>query len=302
MTRGYALAALAAAMWGLNGSLAVSLLDDGMSAARLSQLRCLGCFLVVGIALAIVKRPALRVERKDVPMLAFLGIAGFALVQGAYFVAIDHLGVGQAVTIQYMAPLALLVWTRVVWKRGVAAGLWGAVALSVTGCFLVVRAWDVDDVSGVGVGAALVALATFALYLALAQKLGETYAPETVLLWGMGFATLAWFVLAPIWSFPFDVFDTPKNIGLGIAMVVGGTVLPFLFMLMALNIVPAARAAIVATLEPVLGAVFAWVIHDQSLTAIQVAGGVVVLAAVAWVQSQRHDIAEEAAPALREAR
>ena len=136
----------------------------------------------------------------------------------------------------------------------------------------------------------------------LSQRLGRTYGAETILVWGMGFATLAWFLASPVWDFPFDAFDNAKNAGLGIAMVIGGTVLPFLFMLAALRMVPAARAAIVATLEPVLGAVFAWVIHDQSLAAVQVAGGVVVLAAVAWVQSQRQDIAEEAAPALREAR
>jgi drug/metabolite transporter (DMT)-like permease len=280
----------------------VSLLDDGVSAEALSQLRCFGCFVVVGLALAIAKRPALRVERKDIPRLALLGVAGFALVQGAYFVAIDHLGVGQAVTIQYMAPLLLLVWMRVVIGTSVAPGLWGAVALSVTGCFLVVRAWDTGEVSGIGVVAALVSLVSFAFYLELSERLGKTYGAETILVWGMGFATLAWFLASPVWNFPFDVFDNAKNAGLGIAMVLGGTVLPFLFMLAALRMVPAARAAIVATLEPVLGAVFAWVIHDQSLAAVQVAGGVVVLAAVAWVQSQRQDIAEEAAPALREAR
>jgi DME family drug/metabolite transporter len=176
------------------------------------------------------------------------------------------------------------------------------VALSVMGCFFVVRAWDTGDVSGIGVVAALVALASFAFYLGLSEDLGTRYGAETILVWGMGFATLAWLFVTPAWSFPFDVFDNLGSIAIGVAMIVGGTVLPFLFMLAALQIVPAARAAIVATLEPVLGAVFAWIIHDQALVAVQVAGGIVVLVAVAWVQTQRPDIAEEAAPALREAR
>jgi drug/metabolite transporter (DMT)-like permease len=64
-------------------------------------------------------------------------------------------------------------------------------------------------------------------------------------------------------------------------------------MVTALRHIPAARAAIVGTLEPVLSALFAFVIHDEGLAAVQILGGVVVLAAVVWVQSQRPDIAAE---------
>jgi len=70
----------------------------------------------------------------------------------------------------------------------------------------------------------------------------------------------------------------------------------------ALRHVPAPRAAVVATLEPVLAGVFAWILHDESLTAVQVAGGAAVLAAVAWVQSRRPDLEAELAPPLRATR
>jgi drug/metabolite transporter (DMT)-like permease len=73
-------------------------------------------------------------------------------------------------------------------------------------------------------------------------------------------------------------------------------------MVAALRHIPGSRAAVVATLEPVLGAVFAWVIHDEALGAIQIAGGVAVIVAVAWVQSTRPNLQAEAAPAFRPAR
>jgi len=57
--------------------------------------------------------------------------------------------------------------------------------------------------------------------------------------------------------------------------------------------VPAARAGVVATLEPVLSALFAFAIHDEGLAAVQIAGGLMVLAAVVWVQTQRPDLAAE---------
>jgi len=52
----------------------------------------------------------------------------------------------------------------------------------------------------------------------------------------------------------------------------------------------------VATLEPVLAALFAWVIHDESLSPPQIAGGLLVVAAVVWVQLQRISHDAEAAP------
>jgi drug/metabolite transporter (DMT)-like permease len=77
---GYALAALAAAMFALNGSLARFLLDDGISAAHLSQLRVTLAFVVLAGTLAIVDRGRLRIARRDVPRMAWLGIVGVVVV------------------------------------------------------------------------------------------------------------------------------------------------------------------------------------------------------------------------------
>jgi drug/metabolite transporter (DMT)-like permease len=88
-------------------------------------------------------------------------------------------------------------------------------------------------------------------------------------------------------------------VALGLGVIVIGTLLPFLCMVSALRHIPAPRAAVVATLEPVLAAVFAWLIHGEALAAVQIAGGAVVLAAVVWVQSRRPDLESELAPPRR---
>ena len=73
---GYALAASAAALWALNGSLARFLLDDGVSALRLAQLRSLVAWAILVACLALVRPQLLRIDRRDIPRFAFLGIAG----------------------------------------------------------------------------------------------------------------------------------------------------------------------------------------------------------------------------------
>jgi drug/metabolite transporter (DMT)-like permease len=300
--RGYALAILAAGLWALNGSFSIYLLDDGVEPTHLSELRSAGSFLILLVVLAAANRKLLRVRRDDVPRLAFLGIAGLALVHAAYFAAIERLGVGPALTLEYLAPLLILLWLWIVHGRRLQPSLWGALALSVVGCFFVVRAYDADALDAYGVAAGLVAAVAFAIYATAAERSGHRYDAATTLLWAFGFATLFWSVVNPWWEFPFDLIDTPRNIALALAVILVGTLIPFLLMVTALRHIPASRAAIVATLEPVLGAAFEWLIHGTTLAAVQIAGGAVVLLAVLWVQSQRPDLQQESVPALQEAR
>jgi drug/metabolite transporter (DMT)-like permease len=296
--RGYLLVAAGSAMFALGGNLARYLLDDGVSALRLSQLRSAGSLVLLALVLALTRPQLMRVRYRDLRQLAFLGICGLALVHATYYAAIDRLEIGVALVIQYTAPLLLLLWLRFGHHRRVAPSLWGAVALSIVGCTLVVRGYDPGALDGPGVLYAFGAAVTFAIYLVASERAGHRYESVTTLLWAFMFATLFWAVVQPWWSFPFSDVD----LWLGLGVIVVGTLLPFICVVAALRHLPAPRAAVAATLEPVLAAVFAWWLHDEHLALVQLAGGALVLAAVMWVQSHRPDLEAELAPPLREAR
>jgi drug/metabolite transporter (DMT)-like permease len=287
-------------MWALNGSLSRLLLDDGVSALRLAELRGVLSFVFLAAALAVARPRLLRIRRQDIPRLAFLGIVGLAGVHATYFFAISRLDVGVALVIQYLGPLILLLWLRLVHRRQLQRSLWGAAVLSVIGCFLVVQAWNPGAIDGLGLLAAFGAAITFAIYLYSSEQAGHRYEPVTTLVWGFGFASLFWLVVQPPWSFPFAEFSSAENIALGLGVAVIGTLLPFVCIVAALRHVPASRAAVVATLEPVLAAIIAWPVLGQDLDVAQIAGGLIVVGAVVWVQMQRPAGDEEAAPAYRE--
>jgi drug/metabolite transporter (DMT)-like permease len=290
---GYSLVVAAVTMWSLNASIARTLLDDGVSAARLSELRALGSWVVIVALVAALRPRLLRVERSEIPNLALLGIAGIGAVYVTYFVAIERLQIGVALTIEYLGPLLLLLWLWLARGRHLSRQLWGAMALALIGIFFVVRAYDLGALDALGVAAGLAAAVSFAIYLAGSERAGQRNAPATTLVWAFGFASLLWLVLQPPWTFPFEQFSGTENLLLGLAVIVVGTLLPYGCLVAAVRHVPAARAGVVATLEPVLSALFAFVIHDEGLAAVQIAGGVVVLAAVVWVQTQRPDLAAE---------
>jgi drug/metabolite transporter (DMT)-like permease len=282
---GYALTAVSAACSALNGSLARYLLDDGMSPARLSQLRSAVAFVLLAGGLALVARPRLRIARRDVWRMAWLGIGGIALVHASYFLAISRMDIGVALVIQYLAPALLLVWAWLVHRRRAARAEWAAVALALAGCALVVDAPSgFHDIDPIGVLAALAGAVTLGVYLLTSEAAGRRYDAFTTLTWGFGFATVFWLAVAPAWTFPWGLLDTPSNLALALGVAVIGTLVPFLLLVTALRHLPAPRVAIVAMLEPVLGAVFAWLLHGQALDATQLTGGVLVLAAIGWVQ------------------
>ena len=292
---GYALAAVAALMFAVNGSIAKFLLED-VSAAHLSQLRVTVSFALLAGALALVDRRRLRIARADVPRMAWLGLAGVAIVQFSYFLAIERLPISVALVIQFTGPLMVLLWLRTVHGRRLRPSLYGAVALSVAGSALVVEIYDAGSIDGLGIVFSLVAAVTFAIYLIGFERAGHSYDAFTTLTWGLGFATLFWLLVSPPWTFPLGDLDSTRNVALALGVVVIGTLGPFLLNVSALRHLPAARVGVIATLEPVLATINAWAIHDEALAALQIAGGLLVVLAVAWVQTHPPAREVEAVP------
>ena len=118
----------------------------------------------------------------------------------------------------------------------------------------------------------------------------------TVMAWGFLIASVFWAVFQPWWGFPTGLTSAvwAKLIWVGIA----GTAIPFLLEIAAVRRAPSGIVGVVATAEPVIGTVAAWFILDQHLGALQIAGGLMVVIAVASIQRwglPRREVPYEAA-------
>jgi drug/metabolite transporter (DMT)-like permease len=294
---GYLLAAVAATFFAINGSVVRALFEDGVEAAPLSQLRVTVAFALLVATLALVAPRRLKIARADVLRMAWLGIAGLAIVQFAYFLAIERLPISVALTIQFTGPMLVLLWLRIAHGRRLRPSLYGAVALSVIGSALVVEIYDAGSLDGLGVLFAILAAITLAIYFIGFERAGHAYDAFTTLVWALGFATLFWLVISPPWTFPYEEFADPSTLALGITVATFGTLVPFLLNVTALRHLPAARVGVIAALEPPIATAVAWIVHDEALTAIQVGGGLLVVVAVAWVQTHAPSREAEAVPA-----
>jgi len=295
--RGYLFATLAAVLFCGNGVASRTVLDDGLTSVQLSGLRTL--ITAVGLTVWMLGRDRgeLSVRRSDAPRLLLFGVGGLALVNFSYFVAIKRLGVGVGLTLEYMGPILLLVWLRVRYRRIVPTRVWAAAVLALAGCFLVVEGWQFSSLDGLGIGAGITAAIGFAVYAWGGERSGHSgYQPGTTLLWMSISATLVWFAVDAPWNWNWAVITAGWNVAAVLYVGLIGTLGGFMAAFAAVRFIPAARASVIMTLEPALAALLAWPVLGEVLSPVQIVGGIVVMTAVMWIQSQRSAGPEEQAP------
>jgi drug/metabolite transporter (DMT)-like permease len=296
---GYAMAASAAALWGLNGTVSKVILASGLSSLRLAEVRSTGALVGLVLVLLATSPGRLRVRARELPFLVAFGIGGLAFVQWFYFLAIHRLAIGIALLIQYLAPLLVALWARYVFHEPVRRRIWLALALALSGLALIVDVRHGGTISSSGIVFGLAAAVTYAFYILLAeQAIGDRDA-VSLLAWGFGFAAVFWAVVAPWWSFPSGLAGSHVSLlghlagrhlpvwALMAWVIVPGTIVPFFLLVSALRHLPATRVGIIAMLEPVVATIVAWAWLDESLGDAQLAGAFVVLGAIVLAQTAR---------------
>jgi drug/metabolite transporter (DMT)-like permease len=296
---GYGMVCVAAVLFAINGSVSKVVIRSGLAADRLTEIRCTGALVGFALVAALSRRSELRLTLRELGFLAMFGIGGVALVQWTYFVAIDRLQVGVALLIQFVGPLLVALWARLVYHENVRRRIWLSLALSLTGLVLVVRIWTGLALDGIGLLAGLGAMVAYAGYVLMAERGVRRRSSVALLAWGFLFATLFWSIVLPWWSFPADtVGSTASLLGrfadvhVPVALLVGwvivpGTLAPFALIVAALRHVSATRVGIVGMLEPVTATLVAWLWLGESLAAVQLVGAAVVLVAIAIAQTAR---------------
>ena len=284
---GYLVALASAAFFALGGVIAKSVFDLGVPPRVLAEWRVLFAFLVFVLFVVATRPRQLRLRREDVAWFVVFGIFGMGGVQWLYYEAIQRIPIAVALVIEYTAVILVLVYARLRGRR-VGAVLWYAGGLSLVGCFFAAGAYDATlrAVSTSGVAIAALDSLLFTSYFIFGERLAARYSAWTMAVYGFGFAVLAWQVIQPAWTLPWTTTD--GAVWLRVAgVVVIAAVIPFALGFVALRLLPAARVSIVATSEPFIAAIFAWVILGQSLQLPQVLGGGLVLAGIVLAQSVR---------------
>ncbi|MEU3283615.1 EamA family transporter [Streptomyces longwoodensis] len=255
------------------GALAVTLMPRagalGVVALRL---------LVAAVVLLLVCRPKVRGHsRADWGTVVVFGLA-MAAMNGLFYQAVDRIPLGPAVTLEVLGPLALSVLAS---RRAVNL-VWAGLALA--GVFLL-GGGGFDDLDPAGVAFALGAGAMWAAYIVFSARTGRRFPQADGLALAMTVGAVVFLPLGLAESGT-KLFD-PVTLGLGAAVAMLSSVMPYTLELLALRRLPASTFAILMSLEPALAATAGFLVLGQSLSLPQtVAIGLVIVASMGAVRTQ----------------
>lgn len=299
--KGYACVAGAALMWASSGTAGKALFEGGMTPFELVQIRTALSAVLLGLALLLTDRSHFRIRLRDLGYFVLLGGVGMALMQGTYFYTISRIQVAAAILIQYLSPFFVAFYSICFWKERLTPPKLAAVLLSFGGCYLVVGGYDLDllHMNRTGILVGIVSSVLFAGYSLLGERGMHRYGPWTVLFYAMFFAALSWHVLHPPFHYLVAGFS-PKQWGWIVYITVVGTILPFGLYFVGINYIRSTRASITATLEPISAGFMAFFLLGERLAALQIVGGVLVIASVVLLQLRQEQ--DDMVPAMIRAR
>jgi len=290
--RGTVLVVFASLTFGTSGPLAKPAMDAGLSPQEVASIR-IGLAALVLLAVVAVWRPGLlRVRRSDWRLLTAYGLIGVAGVQLLYFAGVTRIPIGIAMLLEFTSPVLVALWVRFVRRTVLPARMWVGTILAMAGLAMVVQVWDGLRLDALGLLAGIGAALCAAAYFLIGEHGASTLEPLGLVTWGMVIGAVAIFVLAPPWSWHYDLFGAPATIGGGqvpvwallLSCAVVSTALAYLLSISALRDLPANVASVLALIEPVVATGLAWLLLGQALTAVQLAGAAVLLTGATVVQ------------------
>lgn len=254
------------------GALAVMLMPRagalGVVALRLA---------VAAVVLLAVCRPRLRgYSRADWGTVAVFGVT-MAAMNGLFYQAVDRIPLGAAVTLEVLGPLALSVLA----SRRLINLVWAGFALA--GVFLL--GGGIGDLDPLGAAFALGAGAMWAAYIVFSARTGRRFPQADGLALAMAVGAVLFLPLGLVESGG-KLLD-PVTVGLGAAVALLSSVLPYTLELLALRRLPASTFAVLMSLEPAIAATAGFFLLAQTLTPTQaLAITLVIVASMGAVRTQ----------------
>ncbi len=254
----------------------------------------------------LTNRRLLRIAPGEIGFYALFGFV-LALLNYIWTLAVVKDGAAVATVLIYSSTGFTAVFARFLFREKLGPAKIAAILFSLVGCVMVSNAYRAEmwRLNVVGVSAGLlsgIAFSGFSLFSKEASR--RKVNSWTSLIYS--------FIFGAVFTFAFSLVPRlPGSAGVArllspnlpatgwlvlVVLALVPTLFGFWFYNMSMNYLPASTANLLATLEPPMTALEAYVLLDERMTIIQIAGGLAILAAVAMVQFEKAEPRTSAAP------
>ena len=288
----------AALMFGFNASSIKIILGTEISPEQLVLFRATFTAIIAGIFLLFTNRKAFKVTKREFPVLVFYGIFGIALMQWSYSNAVSLLPISVALLIEYTAIVIVPIVSLVLFKEKVRARLWFGIAAVLLGLAIISNVWD-SNLNPEGVAWAFMAAGCLSIYFLIGEHTQRKRDAMSTLFYSFSVAAIFWAIINLIR--PSQMIDLNLNFSLGgnlseIIMPVWagllwigimGSFIPMLLDYIALGNLSATAVGVIATAETVFATIFAWAWLNESMTTLEVIGGLIVVTGIVLAETSR---------------
>ncbi|MGD6898569.1 DMT family transporter [Bacillus infantis] len=272
-----------ASLWGLIAYFIRGLSGFGFSSMEIVGIRAVtaaAALLLIGLFLGpgrlALKRPS------DIGLFAGTGICSIVFFNWCYFTSINLMDISLAVILLYTSPAFVAVLSYLFLKEKITGRKIIAVCGTIAGCILIAGVGGGAGLSVTGVIIGLGAGLGYALYSIFGKFALQKYEPFTVTLYTFLTASAVLLPITRLWE-KASLFLKPEVLFLGLGLGLLPTVLAYFLYTWGLEKTESSKAAVIATIEPVVAILMGVALYSESLGYMQLSGSIIILLCVILV-------------------
>lgn len=267
-------------LWGSISIFVRHLTDAGLASLQLVFLRSSMAAVGLFFWLFAVNRDALRVKLKDIWCFVGTGIVSLTFFSWCYFTTIQASEASIAVVLLYTSPIFVMLFSAVLFQEKITVQKLTALVMTFCGSVLVAGLVGgghtlTPKVFLVGIGAGL-GYGLYSIFGRFAIERG--YGSLTITFYTFVFSSISGAALCHVEQLP--ALMTPETAAWCAGSAIVCSIAPYLLYTYGLSRMEAGRAAILATVEPLVGAVVGIVYFQESHDVVKLAGMALIFGAI----------------------
>jgi drug/metabolite transporter (DMT)-like permease len=291
---GIALGLGAGLAFGAGGVFVKPLLESGWSpgAAVLARISIAAVLLAVPglVALRFDLRPLWR-ARWTVLLYGLVAVAG---VQFAFYASLERIPVSMTLLIEYLAPIALVLFAWFRTRRMPQLIVLGGSVLAIAGLVLVIGPGG-GDLDPLGLIFAAIAMIGVCVYYAIGESAADQLPPVALIASGFVVGAVALAIAGAVGLLPMEATFTDVPFLGGTApwwvllLTVGAlsTAFAYLAGVAAIRMLGARLSSFLGLSEVVFAGIVGWILLGEALGPLQILGGALILGGIVLVRLER---------------
>lgn len=268
----------AGVLWGTISVFLKNLSSSGLSLIQITACRAVFSSFFLFVYFLVKDKNLLKIKVKDIWMFVGTGVVSLTFFSLCYFSTILESGASIAVILLYTSPIFILLLSAILFKEKITKIKLFALILTFVGCIFVTGIGGENHLSAKGLFIGLCAGFGYALYSIFSRFALEKYKPLTVTFYTFVFSSISLLPFCNIVEICSSFSEKSLLFLIGIALVC--TVLPYIFYTFGLSGLETGKAAILVTVEPLVGSLIGIFVWKENLDMLKLIGIIMIFIAV----------------------